>query len=454
SRFKEANHDKKGLGLYANLFLTWLTNIVVDNDRLGARTRPLDEIDFEKRGWVPYSGWPFDKTHLDPYYERAQSIFKLGAYTYDVDDWEDPEKTPRLPFRNDRVKTAIFQFGTRDTFINDHRDEITRADNISTYLYANAVELETNETAQTATRLRVACLGGNQFWVRARLFVLAMGAIETPRLLLLSNNVQSAGLGNQHDLVGRFFMEHPHLWSGVYIPSSPSLFDSTALYRIHTANGIPIQGKLTIAEDVLRQEQLLNYCVSIHPSTWPGRLKDQNHLSKEVGSPKALSAVRKWERFLDKYKFPKVEVFQLNTMSEQAPNPHSRVTLAAERDALGQNRVRLDWQLSALDIRSIVRAQEIIDEELGRAGLGCLHIELDGETPPPDLHGGWHHMGTTRMHVDPKQGVVDENCQVHGISNLFVAGPSVFPTGGYVNPVLNIIALVVRLADYVKEFMI
>lgn len=245
-------------------------------------------------------------------------------------------------------------------------------------------------------------------------------------------------------------------------------------------------GKLTLSEEALRREKLLSYCVSIHPSAWPSRLRYQRTASKGVASFKVLrSAVRRGEmasdfskhlhnmitdvddiaitayrqvrrrceRVFDKFKLPKVEVFRLNHMTEQAPNPNSRVTLAAERDALGQNRVQLNWQLNSLDIRSIIRAQKIIDEELRRAGLGYLYIELDDETPPPDLHGGYHHMGTTRMHIDPKKGVVNESCRVHGISNLFIAGPSVFPTGGYANPVLTFVALAVRLADHVKELM-
>jgi choline dehydrogenase-like flavoprotein len=152
-------------------------------------------------------------------------------------------------------------------------------------------------------------------------------------------------------------------------------------------------------------------------------------------------------------RFHKIPVFLLNHMAEQAPNPSSRVTLGQERDALGQNRVQLDWHLSPIDIKSMIRAQGIIDEELRHAGLGRLRIELEDETPPGDLHGGWHHMGTTRMHVDPQKGVVDENCKVHGISNLFIAGSSVFPTGGYANPVLTIVALAIRLADHIKQVM-
>jgi len=162
---------------------------------------------------------------------------------------------------------------------------------------------------------------------------------------------------------------------------------------------------------------------------------------------------RRLDKAITKHKKPRLEVFRLNHMSEQAPNPNSRVTLIPERDALGQPRVQLDWQLSPLDVHTIVRAQEIISEELHRAGLGHLHIELHGTTPPTDLHGGYHQMGTTRMHNDPRQGVVDGNCRVHGVSNLFIAGPSVFPTVGYANPVLTFVALALRLADHVKELM-
>ncbi len=456
------------------------------DNRLGVRLRPLDEIDFEERDWVPYSGWPFDKLHLDPFYERAQTVLQIGPYAYGVGDWEDPEKSPRLPFVNGQVKTTVFQFGPRDPFIGDYRDEIARANNIATYLYANAIEVETTETAQTATRLRVACLQGNRFWVSARLFILAMNGIETPRLLLLSNGVQSAGLGNQHDLVGRFFMEHPHLWSGIYVPSDPSIFNSTALYRMHAVNDVTIMGKLTLAEEVLRRERLLSYCVSIHPAVMPEWLRFQGTASKGVDSFKVLrsairrgrvpdglgkhlsnmitdfddlamstgrNVVRRLGRAVEKHRPPKVEVFTLNHMSEQAPNPNSRVTLSGERDALGCNRAQLDWQFVPLDIRTMIRAQEIISEELRRAGLGHLHIELEDETPPPDLHGGVHQMGTTRMHTDPKRGVVDENCRVHGLSNLFIAGSSVFPTVGYANPVHTFVALALRLADHVKKLL-
>jgi len=475
--------DTHGTRCFGGTAHRW--HAALGNYHLGVRLRPLDEIDFEKRDWVPYSGWPFDKAHLNPYYERAHKVLQIGPYAYDVESWADPEKTPPLPL-NGRVRTTIFQFGPRDPFIGEYRDEIAQAMNITTFLYANAVEIETNETAQTATRIRVACLEGRRFWVSAKVFILAAGGIEIPRLLLLSNKVQSTGLGNQHDLVGRFFMEHPHLWSGFYIPANLEIFKRATLYRIHTVNKVAIMAKLTLAEEVLRHERLLNYCVSIHPSTMPRRLRYPEVTAKGITSLKTLHRTarrgklpkglghhlgnviadvddlarvgyriirRRLDKAITKHKKPRLEVFRLNHMSEQAPNPNSRVTLIPERDALGQPRVQLDWQLSPLDVHTIVRAQEIISEELHRAGLGHLHIELHDTTPPTDLHGGYHQMGTTRMHNDPRQGVVDGNCRVHGVSNLFIAGPSVFPTVGYANPVLTFVALALRLADHVKELM-
>jgi choline dehydrogenase-like flavoprotein len=160
----------------------------------------------------------------------------------------------------------------------------------------------------------------------------------------------------------------------------------------------------------------------------------------------------------------KLIFFKLFHHIEQAPNPNSRVTLApTARDRLGQHRARLDWRLSAMEKRTIRRAQEIIGQEAGRAGLGRVQIglEADGKawTPVVDQSswtgpsGAFHHCGTTRMHINPKNGVVNENCRVHGMSNLFVAGSSVFPTIGYANPTLTIVALAVRLADHIKKLM-
>lgn len=473
------------LGGSSNLWHTSVRDLC-----LGARIRPLDGIDFEARDWLPHSGWPFDKSHLDPYYKHAESICKVVPHGYDVDDWEDPKKRPRLQFVGNEVKTVIFKFACRDTFTKDYPQEITRAENITTFLHANAVEIDSDDTGKSISKIRVACLEGKRFSVSAKIFILAAGGIEIPRLLLMSNKKQKPGLGNQNDLVGRFFMEHPHFLKDmdIYVPSTQDSSKLTALYdKIQIVNGVPIVAKMSLSDHVLRHEKLLNYVVQLYPRvayySSLGKFLYPNFVSKSADSFRTIrSAIRRRELPQDfgkhlrevvagisdigiaaygsikrtafhTFNKKRIKIFHLLIMSEQAPNPLSRVTLSKDRDKLGQNMVRLDWRLSPIDTHSVIKAQQILDKELRRAGLGRLYSNLNNETPHHRISGGYHHMGTTRMHVDPKQGVVDQNCRVHGISNLYIAGPSVFPTCGYANPVLTIVALSVRLADHVKRLM-
>lgn len=453
--------------------------VPMGGERLGARMRPLDPIDFEKRDWVPFSGWPFDKRHLDSYYQRAQAICRIEPESYAVEDWEDSKARPRLPLPGEEVQTIIYKIGCRDPFVRDYAKEVADAENITTLLHANVLEVETNASADRVTRLRVGTVNGKQFCVTSKVFVLALGGIETPRLLLLSDRAQKTGLGNQNDLVGRFFMEHPHFWSGVFVPNRSDLFQSTALYNdVHMVNGVAIVGKLAVSETVLRREKLLNQNVQLIRDRLPDPFKYRGPRppgvesfkalcsaviqTKKVGAPAThlktivgdfpsvvAAAARKIRNRVTGT--PLIPVFRFANMMEQIPNPESRMTLGKEHDLFGQRRVQLNWKITAQDIRSAGKTLSIIGGALERAGLGRFFPELLDETPPGNTEGGYHHMGTTRMHTDPKQGVVDADCRVHGTGNLFVAGPSVFPTGGYANPVLTIVALAVRLADHLKE---
>ena len=181
------------------------------------------------------------------------------------------------------------------------------------------------------------------------------------------------------------------------------------------------------------------------------------HLSNVIADIDDIDdpAIAVYRTFFNRIQSFPIVVMSLYNRIEQAPNPESRVVLSDQRDSLGQYRVRLDWRLGSIDKRSIRRTHEIVGQELGRAGLGRLRFTLDeGDTTwPHSMRGGNHHIGTTRMHIDPKKGVVDENCQVHGVSNLFIAGSSVFPTGGSANPTLTLVALAVKLADHLKRLM-
>ncbi len=446
------------------------------NQQMGVRLRAMDAVDFEKRDWVPHSGWPFSKSHLDSYLRRAHDVCHIGKYSYAAEDWDDSVSAPHLPLDSSKVETTVFHFGQRKFFYEDYLDEIDKAANIRIYLHANVIEVESDENTNRVTAVQVKTLAGNQCRIRAGFFILALGGVETPRLLLLSNSIQKEGLGNQHDLVGRYFMEHPHLWSGYFIPRDPGIIKQWGLYVPRAVDDYAVMGKLTVTAKVQRRDKILNHCVSLHPELIPA-VRVNKPVESEKATATLLSSLRHrtlppqfGQNILSMIKDPggPVNVFQqqikmrmghpeqrlvfrLNHMSEQMPNPDSRVTLSDKLDLFGQRRVCLNWQLSELDIRTIVRSQQIIDSEMRSAELGYLHIEMQNEEVPSDLHGGWHHMGTTRMDENPRQGVVDQDCRVHDTSNLYIAGASVFPTVGYANPVLTTVALVLRLADHIKQ---
>jgi len=149
--------------------------------------------------------------------------------------------------------------------------------------------------------------------------------------------------------------------------------------------------------------------------------------------------------------------YGLFTRAEQLPNPDSRVVLSDEKDELGMPRANLHWALSPIDKKTVYSITKLLGQQIGAARLGRvkMHDYLLNDDPqlPDYTSGGWHHLGTTRMHEDPKKGVVDANCRIHGIDNFFVAGASCYTTGGAVNPTLTCVAISLRLSDHVKKTM-
>jgi choline dehydrogenase-like flavoprotein len=147
---------------------------------------------------------------------------------------------------------------------------------------------------------------------------------------------------------------------------------------------------------------------------------------------------------------PRPVAYSLDHRIEQAPNPDSRVTLTNQRDALGMPKAKLHWTLNDIDYRTFERGQHIVTTELARAGMGVFKAEpLTRELVDAGVEGHYHHIGTTRMGWSEKDSVVDKNCQIHGVSNLFIAGSSVFPSAGYSGPTMMLIAFAIRLAEHI-----
>lgn len=397
--------------------------------------RPLDALDFRARDWVPASGWPFDRDHLHPYYERAQEVCQLGRGRYRAEDWPARHAPPQAP--NDRITPVVIQYSPPTRFGEVYRDDLRRSPTTTVYLGANVVDLVTPDNPVVVGAAEVACIDGPRFSVEARAFVLATGGIENARLLLSARQVHPRGLGNDHDLVGRYFMEHLYLDAAATISATPRFARAYAVDQ--RAEGRRVRFALGLSEQAQRDEELTSFTAVVSPSPVTGARFGR--VWRAFGSSSRLHPRQRPVRL------------HVKNVMEQAPNPESRVTLGRERDALGSPKAVLDWRTSALDRHTAHRAHCILDEELRSTGLGLVvDSRCDGSsTWPPGLRGARHHMGTTRMHADPRQGVVDADCRVHATTNLFVGGSSVFPTSGSANPTLTIVALAARLAAHLRR---
>lgn len=405
--------------------------------------RPLDPIDFTERAWLPHSGWPFGRSELDPFYARAHAVLRLGPFDYEPGRWSKSDAA-LLDLSAGPLQNHVFQYGDGPIRMGTaYRNELRKAPRIRVLLHANAAEIELDADGAAVNDVRVQCLGGPSFRVSARRTILAAGGIENPRLLLASASVQRQGIGNSSDLVGRFFMEHPHLrFHATLLARSPRAFEFYEMRKV----GVKLaRGVLVPREAWLKRERLLNHSV---------QLRESDGGEGQAFVQALAAAAAETDDWAGAAGSPgPAKLYPLIFHCEQAPNPASRVTLGSERDALGMWRARLDWRLQEIDQRSAARAHQAVAQALGLSRAGRVQVTLDRKsaTWPLDMTGGNHHMGTTRMHRDPKRGVVDERSYVHGVRNLLVAGSSVFPTAGAANPTLTIVALALRMADQLKR---
>jgi len=326
-----------------------------------------------------------------------------------------------------------------------------------------------SDRIQTA---HVKTLSGNSFTVNAKVFALCAGGIENPRLLLACRSSRPNGIGNDRDLVGRFFMEHINQNLGRFLISDPE-YDFSFYSEKRPLHGTRAHGYIRLSAEAARAAELpgfrLYFRETYSEDVAPGidsmkivyrSIKDDGVLPDHFGThlwniisdfDDVVEQIyrRETNQPLDRH------VYRVTTRVEQEPNPDSRVMLADELDPLGVPRSKLDWRLSKRDVEAVLRGQRLAAAELAREGVGrAKFLEFEAtdhsDQDVDHLFGGCHHMGTTRMAADPQNGVVDPDCKVFGTHNLFVGGSSVYPTSGQCNPTLTIVAMAVRLADHIK----
>jgi choline dehydrogenase-like flavoprotein len=403
---------------------------------------PLDALDFRARSWVPDSGWPLAREDLDPWYAAAHELCELGPTDYGPGAWGAYAEAPAA-FAGSGAELALTQHSPPTRFGERYRQEVKQAPNVRALLHANVLSLVPSEDGTRVARAEVATLDGGRFGIEARRFVLACGAVENARLLLLSNAAEPAGLGNGNGLVGRFFLDHPRLR-----PAGVVLWTDTSGRRLAEAirvDDVKATLAVRLGDAVQEREGLLQ--TGFFTSAWRG-------LAKTPGLEDADGAMVKWLQRLAGDDDP--ATLSICWMrAEQAPRRESRVRLGKERDALGQRRAVLEWKMGALDQHTHDRAIRIYAELVTRAGLGRVRLAPEVLEAPADpwqrVTSDWHQMGTTRMADDPGRGVVDRDCRVFGVENLWIAGASVFPTGSWMNPTLTLVALALRLADHLKR---
>ena len=437
----------------------------------GGMCCPLDECDFETRPTLPLHSWPISLAELQPYYERAHTALGLGPAYFDERVWPilrtaAPAVAPEL------LLTKFWQYRSPGLLPTDsplrfgqaYRAELAASADVQAVLNATVVDIVRAPGRDTVERVEFRSVAGRRGEVRATAFVLAGGTVENTRLLLASEFRRCS------DTLGGYFMEHPHLTVGSisYADMRRVLPTWAALQR---SRRVSFRPKLLPTPAYQRAHDILNAAMTLEVRGLP----DCPHLALpdlvrgvrdnrpgaelvryagRVARHPGMIVSAAYRRSLGRPACPGHGGIRLYCRSEQEPNAASRIVLGPERDAMGVRRAHISWRLTDRDRRTVVDFAHLVGGELLR--LGATDVTLDGWLAEPgawaeDLRGGPHHSGTTRMSDTAATGVVDRDSRVHGVPNLYVVGPSVFPTGGYANPTYTIIALAMRAADHLGE---
>lgn len=447
----------------------------------GGYSIPLDTLDFEKRAWVADSGWPITRADLDPWYATANTLLNAGLYEYSkaqLADAQWPFPDLNLQFFEDiYFRRSLDPVAYSPPFQERFKD----APNVRVFLHATVTSLHADPSVRTTEYAVIKALTGNTARIKARYFVIAAGALESARLLLVSNDVQPAGLGNQTDQVGRYFMMHPHVELGRVVDMDKQLLK---FYKPYRSGGADVIAAIRPSPAAQEAQRILNASLRFDPL--PDR--ESGYYAVSELQPEIIKRYYAWRfdidyelredfgelvwmalRDLDSVVYglwarsndPGFQGDILRTgaklfvQSEQAPNPASRITLEAKTDEFGMPMMVPENRVLPIDKHTLVTVGELLGRDLAMLGAGRVQLSewlLDKDAKWDDtIWGGCHHMGTTRMTESDVDGVVDRNCKLHTVDNTFIASSSVFTTGGFANPTISIVALALRLADHLKS---
>lgn len=419
---------------YFDLDLPRLRYLGGSSNHWGGWCRPLDDIDFEARDYVPWSGWPIDRATLEPFLDRTHEVLEISAGP-DQRDSDERLESDTLGYQQ-FWSSPPTRFGTR------YGPELVASNKVTLVLNANVTDIRLSSRLNRVTGVVVRNYGDLEFPVSARSYVICTGGLEVPRMLLNASSQMNTGIGNGRDLVGRFFSEHLTYTLGEYIQEDPG-----SRYAHRTVVGP--------TAEFLDSAGLLNFRLRLEPL-------EGNFLDRIVKA--AACEYDMIGRIVETLIKPVEDHWcydgRVRIASEQAPNPDSRVALSSERDRFGNRQISLDWRFGDLEAQTVRGALMEFGRHFIDTGLGRIHVRdwvLSDPVAWPDTSqdyvAGRHHMGTTRMSDNPTTGVVDLNLKVFETDNLYIGGSSVFATGGHTNPTFTIVQLTLRLADHLSGIL-
>lgn len=472
----------------------------------GGRCAPYDDIDFERRDWVPHSGWPFGNEAIEPYYRLASEYLDIGEFSYDARECLAPDAAAPFPATmwNRISDKTVWRYSLPTNMRRKYRQQLERHPNVRVLLNAGCLELRTSQDGSTVRDILIANGKETRISASAKFFAIACGAIETARLLMVSRDNHAAGLGNEHDQVGRYYQTHMY---GA-IAKVKYLGDPRAVRYSYekSRDGVYVQHMLTVRPEVQRDNKLLNFCAVLSNANF----NDPNHgsailssmflvkwlishrlpvellgqglnLKHRLGASASAQIVGKhvwnvlrdsaslprfsWDwlskRILSARKLPGVLAYNrdgeyhLLYSTEQEPNPESRILLSSEKDDFGYNRAKADWRYTQRDIDSIVENHAMIASDIAAMPRPILTHNMDFNTLAEQVKAtsnvGSHHIGTARISESPRSGVVDSDCRVHGLGNLYIASSATFPTSSCMSVTFLIVALALRVADKIVQ---
>jgi choline dehydrogenase-like flavoprotein len=428
----------------------------------GGEILELDSFDFEPRAHVAGSGWPFPKSTLIPYYERALIFAGLRRVERD-DEAVRASLALKAVDPGHEFRMLYSRFCPETNFAVLHARELTSSRRLSIYTHANVVELVLKDQGDAIEGVRVRGFSGREALVTAHQFVFCLGGIETTRLLL-QPRTQGTAPWQANGMLGRYFQDHISL-NGIPIRvMGPQPVHDYFGYR--TAKGFRYHSKIQLTQSEQLARKTLNVVGTINPFRHfdADRERARNTLraairgGKRPAVPEGLNTARHLPgiaaQFLQRRvrgEEPAWKRTMLSLHSEQLPLSASAISLSDERDGLGLRRTRLNWQISDEEVETLRTYVRVATGAFQRKGFAIVDpprgFYEDADLVRSMCCDSFHHIGGTRMSVSPADGVVNPNLQLHGVANAFVCSLSVFPCSGFSNPTHTLLALAMRLSD-------